>query len=406
MPHCLRLLHTADWHLGRQLLGRRRDREFDCFLDWLLETICTEYPDILLIAGDVFDTAAPSNRAQNQYYDFLACTAKTPLRHIVIIAGNHDSAAFLDAPRGLLRALNVHVIGQAAAPEAETLLLSNDRGEAEAIVCAVPYLRDRDIRTAEAGESLADKAQKLIDGMAAHYAAVGKAADALASQHPHIPVIGMGHLFAAGGRTADDDGVRDLYVGTLGQVSAAIFPPVMQYVALGHLHLPQKVGGCGHIRYSGSPLPMGFGEAGQQKQVLCVDFAGSELATVRAIPIPTWQRLLRIQGDAAALEAQIAAVKDEDIWIEAQYCGTDAVPNLRERLERAAAGGQCALLRIKNRTARAAILHAPENVQTLQQMRPEEVFAKLLEAEQIPDDARGGLTAAYAEILAEVRDEN
>ncbi|MFO7704906.1 MAG: exonuclease subunit SbcD, partial [Halopseudomonas sp.] len=271
----MNILHTSDWHIGRTLYGRKRYDEFEAFLTWLAQTIEDHAVEALLVAGDIFDTSAPSNRAQALYYRFLCRVAGSACRHVVVIAGNHDSPSFLNAPKELLKALDVHVIGSATPdPQDEVLVLRDQQGVVELMVCAVPYLRDRDIRTVAPGESVEDKEQKMLDGIRTHYAAVVSAAQqqrqACAAT---VPLVGMGHLFTAGGQTIDGDGVRELYVGSLAHVTAGIFPSSLDYVALGHLHVPQKVGGLEIIRYSGSPLPMGFGEAKQQKSVCLVSFA-------------------------------------------------------------------------------------------------------------------------------------
>ena len=223
----MRVLHTSDWHLGRTLYGRKRHEEFEVFLGWLAETIRQNEIDILLVAGDVFDTGTPGTRAQELYYRFLCRVAASSCRHVVVVAGNHDSPSFLDAPKELLKALNVHVAGSAAPrPEDEVLVLRNEQDNPELIICAVPYLRDRDIRTAEAGESPEDKDRKLVEGIRTHYAAVAASAEKKRGElGADIPIVAMGHLFAAGGRIVEGDGVRDLYVGSLAQVGADVFPP-------------------------------------------------------------------------------------------------------------------------------------------------------------------------------------
>jgi len=278
----LTILHTSDWHLGRRLYGRMRYEEFEAFLSWLQETISAQKVDVLIVAGDIFDTMTPSNRAQALYYEFLGKVSKLCCEHIVIVAGNHDSPTFLDAPSKVLKFLNVHVIGTACDDlNDEVLVLDAIDGTPHCIIAAVPYLRDRDVRGSHAGESADSKDTNVIKGIRAHYdevASIAKARqDHLSDAHQrHIPIIATGHLFAAGSKTTEDDGVRDLYVGSLGQISADMFDDGFDYVALGHLHVPQRVGGCEHIRYSGSPIAMGFGEAKQQKQVLLVEFGEVE----------------------------------------------------------------------------------------------------------------------------------
>ncbi len=277
----LKILHTSDWHLGRRLYGRLRYSEFEAFLSWLQETISAQQVDILIVAGDIFDTMTPSNKAQALYYEFLGKVSKSCCQHVVIVAGNHDSPTFLDAPSNVLKFLNVHVIGTACEDVSnEVLVLEDADGTPHCIIAAVPYLRDRDVRSTQAGESGQTKDANVIAGICAHYDKVADIAKAKqqeligAHQH-HIPIIATGHLFAAGGTTTDDDGVRELYVGSLGKISADMFDDCFDYVALGHLHVPQRVGGRESIRYSGSPIAMGFGEAKQQKQVLLIQFGAT-----------------------------------------------------------------------------------------------------------------------------------
>ncbi|MGO2214144.1 exonuclease SbcCD subunit D C-terminal domain-containing protein [Psychrobacter alimentarius] len=278
----LKILHTSDWHLGRRLYGRLRYDEFESFLQWLEDTISAQQVNILIVAGDIFDTMTPSNKAQALYYEFLGRVSRSCCQHVVIVAGNHDSPTFLDAPSNVLKFLNVHVIGTACDDlEDEVLVLGDDDNNPHCIIAAVPYLRDRDVRSSSAGESADSKDANVIKGIRAHYDEVasiakGKQAELIKIHQRRIPIIATGHLFAAGGKTTDDDGVRDLYVGSLGKISADMFDEGFDYVALGHLHVPQRVGGLESIRYSGSPIAMGFGEAKQQKQVLLIQFGATE----------------------------------------------------------------------------------------------------------------------------------
>ena len=278
----LTILHTSDWHLGRRLYGRLRYEEFELFLHWLQDTISAQKVDILIVAGDIFDTMTPSNKAQALYYEFLGKVSRSCCQHVVIVAGNHDSPTFLDAPSNVLKFLNVHVIGTACDNlNDEVLVLGDDNNNPHCIIAAVPYLRDRDVRSSSAGESADSKDANVIAGICEHYdnvadIAKSKQADLIKTHQRYIPIVATGHLFASGGKTTEDDGVRELYVGSLGKISADMFNDGFDYVALGHLHVPQRVGGRESIRYSGSPIAMGFGEAKQQKQVLLVQFGAAE----------------------------------------------------------------------------------------------------------------------------------
>ena len=399
----MKILHTSDWHIGRTLYGRRRYREFEAFLHWLAEFIERQQIDVLLVAGDVFDTSTPSNRAQELYYRFLCRVAASPCRHVVVIAGNHDSPSFLNAPRQLLRALHIHVVGIIGdRPGDEVVVLHGRDGAPELIVCAVPYLRDRDIRVAEAGESLEDKDQKLIEGIRGHYAEVAAvAADRRRQAGGDIPIVAMGHLFTAGGRTLDGDGVRELYVGSLAHLSTAIFPPAFDYLALGHLHVPQEVGGSACRRYSGSPLPMGFGEAGQEKSLCLVRAAGRELA-VELVPVPCFQRLERLRGAwaeiAAGLHRLIAAA--ESIWVEVVYEGDEIISDLRRRLEEEIAGTAIEILRVKNSRVIDRALSRGDDEESLDDLQVDEVFERCLTQHAVPASQWPELLQSYREIVA------
>lgn len=402
----MNLLHTSDWHLGRTLYGKARHDEHQAFLHWLASTIEQEQIDVLLVAGDVFDTTTPSHRAQALYYRFLCRVAASCCRHVVIIGGNHDSPSFLDAPRELLQALNVHVVGAAADdPADEVLLLRDDAGRPELIVCAVPYLRDRDLRTAEAGETTADKERKLLAGLRAHYAAVGAAAEQVQKDtDADVPIVGMGHLFTAGGQTLDDDGVRELYVGSLAHVSATLFPSCFDYVALGHLHVPQMVAGKTTIRYSGSPLPMGFGEARQQKSVCHVRFEQRQ-PTVRCLPIPVFQQLVRLRGDWDTLSARLQQLTQDgpSAWLEIIYEGEALIGDLRERLQALTESSALDVLRVQNRRVIARALGAPQAQESLDELDETEVFQRCLVAHQVPPEQHPALLQTHAEALAALR---
>ena len=410
----MKILHTSDWHIGRTLYGRKRYEEFEAFLTWLAETIQQNEIDALLVAGDIFDTSAPSNRAQELYYRFLCQVAASSCRHVVVIAGNHDSPSFLNAPRELLKALDVHVVGSAAIehPEDEVLVLRNEQGAPELIVCAVPYLRDRDIRVAEAGESVEDKEQKLIDGIRTHYAIVA----ALAEQKREelgvdLPIVGMGHLFTAGGQTIDGDGVRELYVGSLAHVTAGIFPASFDYLALGHLHVPQKVSGLETIRYSGSPLPMGFGEARQQKSVCHVTFGQhddhSTTASIQLIDVPVFQKLERVKGDWDGISSRLLELSATDkAWLEIIYDGIEVIGDLRERLEIAISGTQMEILRIKNNRIIDRVLGQIHAEETLDDLNVNDVFERCLAVHEVPEEQRPELLRAYQETVSSLYEDD
>ena len=408
----MKILHTSDWHLGRSLYGRKRYDEFSGFLDWLAGTIEKETIDVLLVAGDIFDTSTPSNRAQALYYRFLCQVATSCCRHVVVIAGNHDSPSFLNAPRELLRALNVYVVGTTTEKLEDEVIVLQNKEQPEAIVCAVPYLRDRDIRTVAPGETIDDKNAKLIEGLKTHYADVcaiarKKQSELQAAGCEHIPIIAMGHLFTAGGKTVDGDGVRELYVGTLAHVGAEVFPPFIDYLALGHLHVPQCVGSMEHIRYSGSPLPMGYGEAKQTKKVILAAFEPGK-PHIQEMNVPCFQELVRIAGSLDDIQQKVERLKisNSRAWLEIEYTGCDIISNLRETLDEALADSHMEICRIKNKRLIDRVLNAIQDNETLDDLDPGDVFIRCLEAFDVPEQDREALTVSYNEIIQSLHEED
>lgn len=400
----LKLLHTSDWHIGKTLYSRSRLDEFAAFLDWLAGFIASERIDIALVAGDIFDNASPGIRAQELYYAFLHRVMQSGCSHVVVTAGNHDSPAFLSAPEMLLRPLGVHVRGMGRAPEDDVLLLRDAAGKPMAVICAVPYLRDRDIRLARAEESPEDKERALIQGIRAHYEAAALCAERLrAEAGGEIPVIAMGHVFAAGGKTLDGDGGRDLYVGTLGHVPASVFPGSFDYVALGHLHMAQKVGGTERIRYCGSPLPLSFDEAAREKSVCVLECEGRELRS-RLFPVPPFRTLRSVRGGLEALEKAIGelAQKGEPAWLEVRYEGEFVIPDLRERIEDLTRGSALEVLCVRNRVFAEGALVREDTDEVLADLSREEVFLRRLDAWSVPGEQRPELLRMYGEILDEL----
>jgi exonuclease SbcD len=398
----MKILHTSDWHLGRALYGRKRYDEYEAFLNWLAALIENEDIDVLLVAGDVFDNSTPSNRAQELYYRFLYHIAASPRRHVVVTAGNHDSPSFLNAPRELLKFLNIHVVGCASeSPADEIVMMKGADGEPRLIVCAIPYLRDRDIRTAEAGESVEDKERKIVEGIKAHYRMVYDAArEKQAVMKRPVPIVAMGHLYTEGGKTVDGDGVRELYIGSLLHVGRDVFPDCIDYLALGHLHVPQAVGGSDFIRYSGSPLPIGFGEAAQEKSVVLVEFSDGA-PRVAAIPVPRFQELRSLRGDLPTLARAIEALKGKGsrAWLEILYEGEVAAGDLQKRLDEAVEGTGIEILRVRNNRMMERAMSGKTGDETLDDLNVTDVFERCLEAHDVSQERRPALLSAYREII-------
>lgn len=400
----MRILHTSDWHLGRMLYGQRRTDEFEAFLHWLTGFIKEQSIDVLLVAGDVFDTTTPGNRVQEMYYQFLSRVKTTNCRHVVVIAGNHDSPTLLNAPANLLKSLNIHVVGEASDDgSSELITLCNQEGQPEAIVCAVPFLRDRDVRVVGEDETSTDKTRNLIQGIAAHYHQIAARAEELNTTYPiPVPVLAMGHLFTAGGSTVEGDGTRDLYVGTAVQVGKDIFPDTFDYVALGHLHTAQLVSGDEYKCYSGSPLPMGFNEANQVKKVIIVEFNGKQ-PTVTEHRVPVFKTLLRISGSVEQIIEKLRMAKESftEAYLELECTSQELVSELTGLVANEIEGVDFKVLRLKNKMLEDQVITRMHATEELADLDPREVFERCLQQNAIEEDRRKELRDCYLELLAE-----
>lgn len=303
----MRVLHTADWHLGQSFHGHERLAEHRAFLDWLLDLLAQRAIDALLIAGDVYDTANPPAEAQSLYYEFLRrARERCPTLTVIVIAGNHDSPARLEAPRPVLQALGVEVIGHyrpvdGSEAAARVCLPLRDRHDRiRAWVLALPYLRPVDLPPGRDTDRLG-----YTDAIAGVYAEA--VAHAHARRDPGQALIGMGHLHVKGSATSTDS-ERRLVIGGEEAVDAGLFPAELAYVALGHLHLAQKAG-AEHIRYSGSPLPMSYTEVHYPHQVVEIELDGERLAGLQFHRVPRAAALLRYPETPLPLLETLAALE-------------------------------------------------------------------------------------------------
>ena len=298
----MKLIHTSDWHLGQKFLSHEREDEHRRALEWLLELVKREEPDALIVAGDIFDIANPPNSARRLYYDFLRQMIGSPCRHIVITGGNHDSPSMLDAPRDLLKLLNVHVVGAVTGNVADEIIELRDReGRLEAVVAAVPFLRDGDLRNSVAGESVADRIQQIRHAILEHFRLVANACEIY--RDSGVPIIATGHLYATGAAASDSQ--NNIYIGMTDNIEASGFPEIFDYVALGHIHRAQAVGGISHVRYCGSIIPLSFSETKDEKAVLKVEFTENEPVVVTPLEIPVFRRLKTLSGDIGEIEQKL-----------------------------------------------------------------------------------------------------
>jgi len=398
-----RILHTADWHLGKLLNDQSRDAEHALFLEWLLGAVGEHGVDAVVLAGDVFDTSNPPQSAQRHYYDFVSKLHWQGGCSLAVIGGNHDSAAQLDAPRQVLRALDVHVAGGMAEEPAERILLLPDEDAPKVALAMVPFLRDRDLRVGRAGESADEIRAALVEGIRSRYEETAEAWRALGLD---CPVVATGHLTVVG--AARSDGERDIHIGGLGAVDAGSFPEDFAYVALGHLHRPQSPGG-GRVRYAGSPIPLSFSEAGDRKEVRILD-VGAGGVEQRSLPVPEFRRLAQIRTTAAAMEGELEKFDpgggELPAWVEVVVGDASLADDLAERARAAAEGRGFDVLKVVRARSGDPVgmsaegLADDEAVETVLD-DPRQVFDRLLEERggQFDEKEREALAVAFDRLM-------
>ena len=302
----MRLLHTSDWHIGRSLHGAELLGEQEAVLSGLADVVAAERVDAVVVAGDVYDRAVPSADA-TAVLDRVLTRLRAAGATVVLTPGNHDSARRLNFAAGLLAVSGVHVRATVAGLD-EPVLLSDAHGDVA--VYGLPYL-EPELARHELGRSEARS----------HEAVLRAAMDRVRADlflRPGTRSVVLAHAFVGGGLASDSE--RDICVGGVDLVPASVFDGV-DYVALGHLHRPQSL--SDRLRYSGSPLPYSFGEAGQDKQVWLVDLDAGGLAGVEAVPLPLPRALTVLTGTLDELLDDPAHTAAEEAFVSARL--TDAV---------------------------------------------------------------------------------
>lgn len=300
----IKILHTSDWHIGKQLLKIDFAKDMDLFFDWLITCIQENDINVLLMSGDLFDQANPSQAAMTQYYGFLK--RLLPLKcKVILTGGNHDSPHVINAPKELLEILEIKVVGGIPENIAD-LFVEIAVGNEKVVVAAVPFLRDKDIRNAVPGESYSDKIELIKEGIATYFRNVNQYYKAY---YGNTPFIVMAHLFAQGASVSDSE--REIQIGNQAGVVSAVFGEEPHYVALGHIHRPQMVGKP-NIRYSGSPIALSFSEKKDIKEVVMLTLEYNNF-TVNSLPIPKFRKLLTIKGTVEEVTNKITDYQSDSI---------------------------------------------------------------------------------------------
>lgn len=400
----MKILHTADWHLGHRLHEQSQFKEQTLFLEWIEDFIILEKIDVLLISGDIFDTNAPSNQSLELYYTFLMKLRNTSCKSIIITGGNHDSPGTLNAPRHILNALNIKVVGKATENIEDEVFKIELDGET-VIIGAVPYLRDGDIRKAVAGETFEELTDKYKQALVNHYQACAQ--QCKLQNTTNAPVIAMGHLFATGGSVSESE--QNIYVGSLGHIGAADFPDYFDYIALGHLHRPQIIGGNEKVRYSGSPNILSFSEINYDKKIVVLTVENNQLTAIQNHTVPRFRNFYKIQGTVQECIDQFPELVSNEYdltpWVEIALAQEHAVNT--DALKKQAEPYPFEILKtaLKKQREQRGIEELLAETKSIKELLPTEVFELKCKELAYDLDANPDLKDAFAEVLQAVQNQ-
>jgi exonuclease SbcD len=277
----MRILHTSDWHLGKRLFKLDRSSEHEFFLNWLISTLKQKAIDVLLIAGDIFDTPTPPHQSLETFYNFLHRISTETQTQTYIIAGNHDSGLLLEAPNLLLKPHRVKVWGKLNENPADhwtTIEVKNEKLH----LCALPFFRSFELLPQGEGDALAALKKYFHNDFTG-------------------PRLLMLHHLAGSFKAAGSEQVINL--SGLESIPSEVFKS-FDYVALGHIHKPQKA--AQNAFYSGSPLPMRFSET-ENKSVMLLECKESKLSW-ETLPIPQARQMIMLKANEDNFREKISAL--------------------------------------------------------------------------------------------------
>ena len=405
----MKILHTSDWHLGQNFYNKSRKNEHERFLQWLLEQVTEHDIDAIIVAGDIFDTSTPPSYAREMYNKFVVDSNKIGCQ-LVLLGGNHDSVSVLKETQQLLKYMGTDVIPNTNEDHATQVVeLKGKSGKVEALVCAIPFIRPRDVLTSQAGVKGVERQKQLGDAIKQHYQSVYDAAVAkrnIFENRDTMPIIATGHLTAMGVKQSDS--VRDIYVGNLDGFAADGFPNA-DYIALGHIHRPQVVAKREHIRYCGSPIPLSFDELKSKKQVCVVEFVQGE-RTISQLAVPIFQPLAEIKGDLSEIESQlnqyIDMEEEQSVWLSIEVQAQDYLSDLQDRMRALTEGLNVEVLQLRRARERRNQALEHESAETLAELTPMDVFEKRIALEEFESDTEKKrlerMTVKFKQVIAEV----
>ncbi|MEL0634223.1 exonuclease SbcCD subunit D C-terminal domain-containing protein [Pseudoalteromonas carrageenovora] len=409
----MKVLHTSDWHLGQQFYEHDRRLEHQAFFTWLLATLVEQQIDLLLVAGDIYHTATPSASAENQLYQFIKDVKKQcPQLHVVIIAGNHDSANRILAAQPLLAQFDTHVVGRFDVSAPNDIIIEINTNNKRAVIVAMPFLRSSDISSLSQTKNGSSYAQ----GVAKAYELALDHAYKVNEQNS--PLIVMGHLHAKGGDISSDS-ERNLVIGGEESISANVFGSKANYVALGHLHKAQQVAKNDAIRYSGTPIPMSFSERNYTHQVNVIEFKIDEKhdisTTVNPLYIPRAADIIVLpKRECVPLNELCEQIKTLDTaqntvapYLRVKLKSSDTDTTFREQIEQALEGKNikfCGIERVREKSATDNNESVFEDLSEVEMLNPlnllEQAFAndKDMAGQSVPDELKALLNDVISEL--------
>ena len=402
----MKILVTADWHIGKRLHNEDLTEDMNLFFEWLLEQIKLNDVKYLLVAGDIFDNNNPSNESTRIYYAFLRKLSALNCKAI-ITAGNHDSPSFIDVPKDLLSEFDISVFG--IFPGVDRLdeifvPLKNDSGEVVAVVAAIPFLQDRFVRQVGEGEGAREIAEKINQGMKSLFAQIGAA---LNVSYPAIPKIGMAHLHAQGAQISEAE--REIQIGNQEGISANDLDQ-FDYLALGHIHTGQTVL-KGKIQYASSPISLGFSENRYQHKVVMLEIENNQIKESE-IPVIKNRSLYQLKGTMTEVEEHVKLLKNKyklqmllDVLIEEDNYDPRVNDKLNEIKENLAVKNEIKIIntRIHFKDKTATRFSSTFDTNELNNLNPIDVFKSRINGRSEEEQTK--LIELFSAILADTTQE-
>lgn len=399
----MKILHTADWHIGKKLYKYDLYADFELFTDWLVALIQQENIEVLLVSGDVFDLANPSNEARKQFYASLIKIQKLGCK-IILTAGNHDSPAVLNTSKIVLEELQINVVPALPENISELIFPLQQGKKVQAVVAAIPFLRDAELRKASDGISYQERIEAIQQGIKNVYFQVKTYCQ---THFPDVPIIAMGHLFATG-EIAASDSEREIQLGNAARFDMNEIGADFQYIALGHIHKPQRLKTSVPAFYSGSPIALSFSERKDQKRVLLIDTEkGFE---PQSIEVPMFRRLIRLRGNLQQLSEKLRNLPKNDTpldalleiqWVEPVY-SAQAEDQFNEMIQHFSLPNyQIAKVKMEFQDRVQGLSQLLQEHQDLSQISPFQVFKELLLSQPLEEQTHSELLAAFSELWEE-----